>query len=187
MLSPSVANPFSVKPFVLVRPLLPSTVRFPLSVTPLSVPLCPTNNVPVLTVAPPSAPPCSVSCSPEAWIVPTTLSVPPFRLTFSLDVKLLIVLVPDEYVIAGLPVSDGMTTSSPLVGSRSRLQFPGVCQEPPAGLIHVMVVGTVRSSNCSTPSLNRGPRPCLSNRASSRPKPNFQENLAMDEPSKSDD
>src|SRR5688500_2412732 len=81
-------------------------------------------------------------------------SVPPLSTSFSLRVKLWILLVPDEYVIVGAPDTSGITTSPPAVGTRCRSQLSGECHEPPAEPFQVMAEGTVRSSSCSTASRN---------------------------------
>ncbi len=60
------------------------------------------------------------------------LSVPPLRTNASEQVRLRMLVLPDENVTDAVPATSGMRTSSPAPGTRLRSQLPAVCQDPVA-------------------------------------------------------
>ena len=127
-------------------------LTLPLSVTVSNVPEFAVIVVPACTVAPFRVPPASVNGAVLDSQVPTCRVPVPSEMA-SLLVKLLSWLVTFcECVIVGVPATS-MTTSSAAVGSRltptSSRQFAGTPQSPPARLIQLTVVSSVRASSCS--------------------------------------
>ena len=122
--SVSLEPPETVRPSLMV--IVPFTVIGEASVTPSSVPLA-ADRVPapvvasvVLAIVPPERLSVLDVVMPfVAW------SEPPVMFTGSLLVRLLITTVPaaEENVIVGVPVSTGMTASSPEPGRMPPIQF----------------------------------------------------------------
>ncbi len=107
--------------------------------------MVPLRVVPVTTVAPASVPPDRVKL-PATCTVVVTVRLPPDKVRFSFETRLLTVSVPDEWVIVTSAEGTSMTTSSLAPGTVPEVQLLGTPQSPPAGFFHVAVSRTRSSS-----------------------------------------